>query len=155
MANHVRTFADLFRKAEQSEGYWAKRTVFGFTNDLARVMAAKGLTRADLARLIGSSQAYITKVFNHDANFTVRTMAKLAHALDSEVRIHIAPKGSRTVWFDEISAYSGHHFTSKAAHEAVPADALWNRSTEKREEPAYTPVRTAHRGEDETITPAA
>ena len=75
-----------------------------FTEELCRVMAKRGISRAELARRAGTSPAYITKILRGSTNFTLATMAKLAQALGMEVRLHLAPRGSRTIWKDELSA---------------------------------------------------
>ena len=49
---------------------------------LHQIMEKKGLTRADLARAMGVSRARVTQIFSDDCkNFTVRLLARAAHAL--------------------------------------------------------------------------
>jgi transcriptional regulator with XRE-family HTH domain len=64
-------------------------------------MGERKISRSALAARIGHSPAYVTKVLRGDANFTAATMTKLARAMGAEVRIHLAPIGSRTTWFDQ------------------------------------------------------
>ena len=99
-----RDFESLMRRARERDTYWTERAVLEFTEELVRIMNEAGVSRAELARRIGSSQAYVTKVLSGNANFTVATMTKLVRAFDSELRIHIAPAGigARTVWRDVI-----------------------------------------------------
>jgi transcriptional regulator with XRE-family HTH domain len=56
----------------------------------------------ELGRRIGSSQAYISRVLNGGANFTLGTMTKLATGLGMELKMHLAPAGATTVFSDAL-----------------------------------------------------
>ncbi len=101
----TRSFSELYEELERDPAYWADRAVLDFTDELARLMDEQQVSRAELARRIGSSQAYVTKALNSRANFTIASMTKLALALGSELRLHLAPRHSVTHWFDEITSY--------------------------------------------------
>lgn len=58
-----------------------------FTNSVARQMKLKGLTQSDLARSIGVSRARISQVMKHQSSPTLRTMMRIADALDCTVHI--------------------------------------------------------------------
>lgn len=61
-----------------------------FTAAVLRLMERRGTSRSDLAQLLGTSPAYVTKILRGDANFTLASMVKLADALGAEVRIALA-----------------------------------------------------------------
>lgn len=67
-----------------------------FSAELNRLFKESGMTRVDLATKIGSSPAYITKVFRGNINFTLKSMVKLVGALGGELHIKITPKRSKT-----------------------------------------------------------
>jgi plasmid maintenance system antidote protein VapI len=90
----------MFQEAEQHADYWIDGPISEFTEDLSRLMAEKEVTRAELARRMGTSRAYITKMLGGNANFTLLTMVKLAMALDGAVHIHISDKRAVTRWKD-------------------------------------------------------
>jgi transcriptional regulator with XRE-family HTH domain len=98
-----RSFKKLFEEARQHDDYWTEGVIVEFTEELARWMKEKKVSRSELAVRIGHSPAYVTKVLRGNANFTVATMAKLAKAMGAEVRIHLAPSGSRTTWYDQTA----------------------------------------------------
>ena len=56
-------------------------------------MQRQGVTRAELARRLGTSQAYITRVLSGNANFTLKTMARLAHALGMQLDVGLSLSG--------------------------------------------------------------
>ena len=98
-----RSFKQLFEAARQHDDYWTEGLIVEFTEELARWMKEKKISRSELAARIGHSPAYVTKALRGNANFTAATMAKLAKAVDAEVRIHLAPRGSRTKWYDQTA----------------------------------------------------
>lgn len=61
-----------------------------------------GLSKTDLARQLGTSPAYVTKVLRGDANLTIKTMVELAHAVDGTLHLHIAPRQAKVRWFEVI-----------------------------------------------------
>lgn len=91
----------MLDSARDSLEYWAEALILDFTEEIVRLMDEKGISRGDLARKIDTSQAYITKVLRGNANFTLTTMAKLARALDTVVRVHLAPDNVLVRWDDE------------------------------------------------------
>ena len=82
-----RTFTRLFAEARSMPEYWEEGAVLDFTEALYTAMEEQGVTRAELARRLGTSQAYITRVLGGRANFTLKTMAKLALALGLQLEV--------------------------------------------------------------------
>lgn len=81
-----RSFADLYREAERREEYWVAGAILEFTESLTAAMEAQGVSRADLARRLGVSAAYVTKMLRGNANFTLRSMVRAARALHTTFR---------------------------------------------------------------------
>lgn len=54
---------------------------------VARLMKEQNLTKADLARRLGKSRAWITQLLSGRANMTIRTFAEVVHALGAEVTL--------------------------------------------------------------------
>jgi transcriptional regulator with XRE-family HTH domain len=54
---------------------------------IARLMAEQDVSKADLARRLKKSRAWVTQLLSGKANMTVRTLAEVAFALDAEVRL--------------------------------------------------------------------
>lgn len=68
-----------------------ERAVFVATELLSRIMEERGLSRADLARLIGTSRANITTLLSGQRNMTIRTFARLAARLGVRVEMRAEP----------------------------------------------------------------
>jgi len=97
-------YREFIEKTQESDGFLRAGIEIEFTEELCRVMEKQGISRAELARRVGTSPAYITKILRGSTNFTLSTMTKLARAVGMEVRLHLAPCQSRTVWKDEMVA---------------------------------------------------
>jgi transcriptional regulator with XRE-family HTH domain len=91
-----KSFAALFEAAERHDEYWTEPAIIEFTEALSRWMEAKKVSQAELAAAIGVSQPYISKVLKGNANFTLATMTKLAHALGARVRVQLVPTEDRS-----------------------------------------------------------
>lgn len=61
-------------------------------------METLGMTQADLARAIGKSPAYVSRILNGDTNFTLETMAALAMAVDGDIAIRLCGRDDRVMW---------------------------------------------------------
>lgn len=54
---------------------------------IARLMAEQDVSKADLARRLKKSRAWVTQLLSGKANMTVRTLAEVAFTLDAEVKL--------------------------------------------------------------------
>ncbi len=99
-----RSFKELFDEAERHPEFYKELAIIEFTEELSRVMREQRVTATELGRRIGASQAYISRVLNGGANFTLGSMTKLAMALGKELKIHLAPVRMVTTWHDHAPA---------------------------------------------------
>lgn len=90
----------LIATAERSPLYWAEAAWLQFTEDLSGLMQSQNVTRAELARRLGVSPAYITKVFRGTVNLTLESMCRLTLALNASPRLHVAAVDKLTRWAD-------------------------------------------------------
>ena len=97
---HFERYRQMFKEAEASVDYWLAGPVTDFTEDLCRLMNERDVSRAELARRMGTSRAYITKLLGGNANFTLTTMVKLAMAVGGAVHVHISDQRAVTRWRD-------------------------------------------------------
>ena len=82
-------FAQLFKEAEQHEDYWLTGAILAFTESVVREMERQGLSRAELARRLNATPAYVTKLLRGKVNFTLATMMRLARALDIGLHVEL------------------------------------------------------------------
>ena len=74
----------------------------GFAVCLERRLQQVNMSKADLAREIGKSPAYVTKLLRGDANLTIKSMVQLATAVDGSLHIHIANNNAAMRWFEVV-----------------------------------------------------
>lgn len=94
-------YRQFVKEAEGSVDYWVAGPIDDYVLDICRLMEEKKVSKAELARRLGTSRAYVTKLLGGNANFTLATMTKVAMALDAVVRVHVADQQTVTRWHDE------------------------------------------------------
>ena len=77
LSKKLQAFVD---EAKQTDAYWAESAKLEFALVLEQQRRAAGLSYAYLAKKMGTSAAYISKVFRGDTNLTIESMVKLARA---------------------------------------------------------------------------
>ena len=92
------------KAARETHEYRAEGASIEFTNAMVTRMREAGVSRSDLARSIGATPAYISKLLRGATNFTLDTMVKIADALHCEFRSHLQPSGARSQWVDVYSS---------------------------------------------------
>ena len=98
LSKALREFTDQSKK---SDGYWIERVKLDFSLGLERQRKIAGLTYSAIAKKIGTSAAYISKIFRGDANMTIVSMVKLARATGGQLRIDIVDAtDTNKVWHD-------------------------------------------------------
>ncbi|TAK72259.1 MAG: XRE family transcriptional regulator, partial [Dehalococcoidia bacterium] len=54
--------------------------------------SARGVSRAELAERLGTSRAYVTKLLEGQENMTVKTLVRVANALEMKVAMKLVPR---------------------------------------------------------------
>lgn len=91
-----KTFSSLLARAKERDSYWTAKAVHEFTEDLCRLMEQRGVSKAELARRLGSSPAYVTRVLRGNTNFTIESMVRLARALDGKLSLQAGRSQDQT-----------------------------------------------------------
>ena len=77
----------LHEKFKGDAAYQAECLYNDITAGILDYMEEHDISRAELARRMGVSEAHVSKIFGQTQNFTLQTLAKMAAALDIEVAI--------------------------------------------------------------------
>ncbi|MEO8601894.1 MAG: helix-turn-helix transcriptional regulator [bacterium] len=70
------------------------RIVQGASAVIQALMNSQGVTKAELARRVGKSRAYVTQSLSGDRNMTLSTFAGFADALDADAVLDARPRES-------------------------------------------------------------
>src|SRR3990172_3535844 len=82
----------LREQIEQEDGFWAEVQILNFTESVFEQMQRRGISQAELARRLGKSEAYVSKILRGTANFTLKSMDKIARALECSFDPTLRPK---------------------------------------------------------------
>lgn len=91
-----KTFREWTQEAEADPVYWTERAILRVTEEIFVAMEKRGMQRSELARRLGTSPAYVTKILRGKANFTLESLARIAFALGGEFEFHFSPLDTRT-----------------------------------------------------------
>ena len=68
------------------------RIVRGASEVIRALMEQQGVHKAELARRVGWSRAYVTQSLSGDRNMTLDTLGRFAGALNADAVIHLQPR---------------------------------------------------------------
>jgi transcriptional regulator with XRE-family HTH domain len=71
--------------------YEQDRLIIWATEHLSQIMDEQSLSKADLARLLGTSRAYVTNLLSGRTNLTLRTLADVAAVMDYRIEVKHEP----------------------------------------------------------------
>lgn len=86
MDDHIR---ESLADPEFREAWRRTEPEYQVARQLVALRLKRGLSRKDLASRVGTTQSVIARIESSRHNPTVRTLARLAEALDAEGRIEI------------------------------------------------------------------
>jgi transcriptional regulator with XRE-family HTH domain len=67
-----------------------EKVIFNVTEDLLLLMENRGVTKADLAKLLNKSKAHVSQVLSGGRNMTLGTLADIVLVLNSELSVRVA-----------------------------------------------------------------
>lgn len=85
-------FRQRLALAEKTFDFRLESILIEVAENLALFMKEQNLTRSQLADRLGVSPPYITKILNGNPNLTIKTMLKLADALNQDLEINFKTK---------------------------------------------------------------
>lgn len=84
---------ELLEKYKDDLEFRMEGVILDFTEKIVIKMKELDLSRAELARRLGVSKAFVTKLLNGNPNLTIKTMMSIADVLDCDLNLDIYPKG--------------------------------------------------------------
>lgn len=92
-------------KHKDDPEYLTEGQILMFTEAIVKKMIDDNITRTELAKRLGKSKPFITKLLDGSQNMTIFTMVNVANALGMRLNIDIYPKDF-TIARQAIYAYS-------------------------------------------------
>lgn len=90
--NAKNRFENLNAKFQKDPGFIAEGIRLRFYESIIELMEQIGMTRAELARRLDCQSSYVSRIFNDSANLSITSLARIAIALDCELKISLSPK---------------------------------------------------------------
>jgi transcriptional regulator with XRE-family HTH domain len=84
-------FDSFVHNAENRRAFQQEKLMIDATETISRVMEEKGVTRAELAKRIGKSRAFVTQILSGNQNITLRTIADVLYVLDCQAEMRATP----------------------------------------------------------------
>ncbi|ODB94072.1 hypothetical protein A3194_05275 [Candidatus Thiodiazotropha endoloripes] len=91
-------FYQWYKSLDEDPEYLAEDFKIEFAICVEKLMDKRGMNKSDLARLIESSPAYITKVLSGNTNLTIESMTKLSFAVGGKLHINVADRLDNFAW---------------------------------------------------------
>lgn len=92
-SDSIETFAEMFHKMKESGDLSVGWANIGIAEQISLAMKQGDVTKAELARRLGKSRAYISQILQgRGANFTIETLARISHVLDCQLEVRILRK---------------------------------------------------------------
>lgn len=86
----TRPFRDrLDQRAQSDWKFQAGLFSLQFAEEVAKQLQRKAMTRAQLAKLLGTSRAYVTQLLNGKTNLTIETLFRICNAVDIQPNIEL------------------------------------------------------------------
>ena len=92
--NTAERFAQLFQRIEKTPVYRVEGLKVEIAEQIYLAMQKDGINNAELARRLGKSRPYVTKVLSGNVNFTLETLVNIGDALNCEISLGLKPKAS-------------------------------------------------------------
>lgn len=117
-----RKLSKYLSSRKKDDSYWIEHLKLDFALQLEKRRLNANLSYAELAKKLGTSAAYISKVFRGDANLTIESMVKLARSSRSRVCISL---------IDEDMAVSPNYLFANTTRTTVASNSIENQLIEK------------------------
>jgi len=82
----------ILREVRDTLEYELEGLLLELTEQIVRHMEREGINRTGLARRLGKSSPYVTKLLSGKPNMTLETIVKVARALKCEVSLNLESK---------------------------------------------------------------
>lgn len=94
MSKNAEWLAEQIAKYQDDPEFITYGILDDVTDVLCGEMEARGISRAELARKMGVSRAYVTRFLNTPLNTRVETIVRFAQAVGLDVKVELVDKAS-------------------------------------------------------------
>jgi transcriptional regulator with XRE-family HTH domain len=95
----VNAYRNFLRDIKQTLDFRVAGVQNKFAVDVENLMKRAGLKQKELAEKLDVKPAYVSRVLRGESNLSIKSLVKLADALNSEVNIGLIPRERSTVYW--------------------------------------------------------
>jgi transcriptional regulator with XRE-family HTH domain len=99
----MQNFKELLKAAKENWQFKAEEQKLNLALAFNKYMKKLNWNNADLARELGTSRAYITKIMRGDQNLSIDKITEIADALGADAHFHLSEKGTTGQWLEFAS----------------------------------------------------
>src|SRR6266849_3321550 len=89
--SEVTTFQKMVQRLENSGHLHVEVAKTEIAENIYLAMKREDVSKAELARRLGKSRAYVTQILQGSVNFTIESLVRIATVLDCELDMRLAP----------------------------------------------------------------
>lgn len=108
-------FESFYKDAEKRPTYVAAGISLDLAKNIEMLMDEQGITSSELAARLSCKNPYITKLLRGDENLTLRSLSKIAIALDAEIKTVLINKSKIRALEKQLNAFVMYEAKQKAA----------------------------------------
>jgi antitoxin component HigA of HigAB toxin-antitoxin module len=101
----INDLSQWLAEARETPEYQFESVAFDLAEELCKIMEAKGISKADLARDMGKSRAWATKLLRGDHNMTLKTVVDVYWRLGYKLKIESELAIKNAGWTESGTAY--------------------------------------------------
>lgn len=98
----IKSYKALVRAAKDTDTYWIESVKHDFAFSIHRQIQRHGITNAALAKKLGVTPPYISKVLKGDENLTIESMVKIVRAANGRLHLQVADQADGLRWLNVI-----------------------------------------------------
>ena len=95
--NTKKWFNDKIKEFRGTIDYETEKVILTLTEKIVEFMENNNISRVEMAKRLGVSKAFVTKILNGNPNLTIKSMVSIAHSSWVKLDIDICPEGVK-VW---------------------------------------------------------
>ncbi|HVS80885.1 MAG TPA: helix-turn-helix transcriptional regulator [Pyrinomonadaceae bacterium] len=92
------TLQKMVQKLENSGHLYVEFAKTEIAENIYLAMKREDVSKAELARRLGKSRAYVTQILQGGVNFTIESLVRIATVLDCELDMRLAPNTMIEHW---------------------------------------------------------
>ena len=94
----INSFEQLCQDLESSGDIYIEWAKINIAEQIAQALRREDVSKAELARRLNKSRAYITQILQGGANFTIESLVRIALTLNCDFDFRLKPKSFIQSW---------------------------------------------------------